>query len=318
MPYFNFKFFLNGILNSTSDAMDILNYMKDCQNKVNLSLKQKLPSPKKSPQHLHQAMTYSVLQGGKRLRPALIYATGEAFGAQPTTLDHVSVAIELIHSFSLIHDDLPALDNDELRRGKPTCHKVFGESTAILAGDALQALAFEVLVNHIQKNPKIHSQCGLKMIQELTHAIGSYGMAGGEELDIQFVNQKISSKTLENMYKMKTSSLLCASVKLAALAANCDDDFTLKQLHKFGEYIGLAFQIHDDIIGIDSDTKTLGKQQGNDILLNKPVYPMVVGLTEAKRKEIYYYEKALSYLDKINVDTYKLKEISSYIIQRNF
>lgn len=299
--------------------MNVQNYLKRCQKRVETSLKELLPSPNRQPRPLNQAMRYAVLSGGKRLRAALIFATGESMGAKSAILGNVGAAVEMVHAYSLIHDDLPALDNDDLRRGKPTCHKAFGEATAILAGDALQSLSFEIL-SHLPSHdlsPKVE----LKMIETLTQAIGSAGMIGGEELDLEMVNQKVSLKQLETMYRLKTGCLLEASLTLGALAANCQDKKILQNLSKFGKYIGLAFQIHDDIIGIESDTKTLGKTQGNDLALNKPVYPVVVGMARAKKKERMLYRKALSYLDKLNglgFNTDKLKAIAAYIIERSY
>lgn len=237
--------------------MDIHDYMEQCRAMVNYALNEKLPPETDTPNHLHEAMRYAVLNGGKRLRSAFIFAVGDVLGANQRILSDVSAAIEMIHAFSLIHDDLPALDNDDLRRGKPTCHKVFGEATAILAGDVLQSLAFET----ISKIDAVNPARVLDMIHVLAVSIGSHGMIGGEELDIEMVDQSVDVKDVEAMYKLKTGCLISASVVLAALAADCQDSAVLSHLGKFGEDIGMAFQIHDDIIGIESDTAVLGKKK---------------------------------------------------------
>lgn len=296
--------------------MKTQDYIKRCQRLANTSLKKRLPSANKEPRQLHKAMNYAVLNGGKRLRSAFIYATGEALGAKPAILHDICAAIEMIHAYSLIHDDLPALDNDDLRRGNPTCHKAFGEATAILTGDTLQSLAFEILSNLQNKN--VSAVIILKMIRLLSHAIGSMGMIGGEELDLEMVNHTASLKKLETMYKLKTGCLLSASILLGALAANCQNKKIINNLTKFSECLGLAFQIHDDIIGIESDTKTLGKTQGADITMNKPVYPALVGMARAKKREQMLYRKALNYLDKTGINTEKLKALAAYVIERNY
>lgn len=294
--------------------MKIESYIKQCQQRVNNVLKKKLPSIKLEPRELHQAMRYSVLNGGKRLRSAFVYATGDALGAKRSVLDDIAAAIEMIHAFTLIHDDLPALDNDALRRGKPTCHITFGEATAILAGDALQTLAFEILSR--QNSKVLPPAIALNMINLLAQAVGSNGVIGGEELDLKMVNKKVTLKKLEVMYKLKTERLFKASIVLAFFASKNKNQQILHHLTEFSESIGLAFQIHDDIIGIESDTKTLGKQQGNDLALGKPVYPAVVGIAAAKQKERRLYQKALAHLDKAKMNTDKLRGLAAYLIER--
>jgi len=276
-----------------------LKYLQKCQLRVNRVLDKILPSTDKIPRELHKAMRYAVLNGGKRIRSALIYATGEAFQANNKVLDKISASVELIHAFSLVHDDLPAIDNDDLRRGKPSCHKAFGEATAILAGDSLLTLAFEVLTD-LNKHA-ISPSNSLKMIKILSHYVGSCGMAGGEMLDVASVDHEISLRKLAYIYKLKTSYLICASVMLGALAANCNKKTTLDNLEKFGIYIGLAFQIHDDIIGIESDAKTLGKPQNSDAINHKPTYPQLVGLKRAKQIEHACFNKALHFLKNVHL-----------------
>lgn len=296
--------------------MDVRVYLAKCRKRVNSTLNHLLPSSRTKPAKLHQAMRYSTLSDGKRLRSSLVYATGEALGANKNILDHVSAAIEMIHAFSLIHDDLPSLDNDDLRRGKPACHKVFGEATAILAGDALQTLGFEIIANLNQK--KLPAKIELKMIKILTHAIDSLGMAGGEELDIMMKNKKVTLKELENSYKLKTAYFLSASITLGALAAHYQNQRTLNKLKKFGEYLGIAFQIHDDIIGVESNSRTLGKPKNSDKLNNKPTYPSLIGLKKSKQKEQAAFRKAMYYLNSSGIAKKKLAAIAAYVIERNF
>lgn len=291
-------------------------YIKQCQKRVNAALKKQLPSVTSEPRKLHKAMRYSVLNGGKRIRAAFAYATAEALGAKPAVIDPVCAAIKMIHAFSLIHDDLPALDNDDLRRGLPTCHKAFGEATAILAGDSLQSLPFEILANLPAKY--LPAATKVEMIRLLANAIGSKGMIGGEEMDIEMVAKSVTLKKIETMFQLKTGYLLTASLLLGALAANCRDKKTLFNLGKFGHYIGLAFQIHDDIIGISSSTALLGKKQGNDIAMNKPAYPVIAGMKKAQEKEKRYYKKSIEYLNKCKFNSDKIKLIAAYIIERNY
>lgn len=291
-------------------------YLEYCKNRVNGILDKKLPAANKEPKKLHEAMRYVALNGGKRMRPALIYATGEALGASDEVLDISSAAIELIHCFSLVIDDLPAIDNDDLRHGKPTCHKVFGEAVAILTGNALLVRGYELLTSLNKYG--ISSKIVLRMIKILSHYIGSKGMAGGEALDTAINDQNISLQKLANIYKLKTSYLICASIIIGALSASHYEKNLLENLENFGLYIGLAFQIHDDILGITTDTAILGKPQGSDIVKNKPVYPLLVGLEEAKRKEAECFDKAVGYLEKSGIRGQRLIELSNYVIQRHF
>lgn len=293
--------------------MSIKAYLERCQRSSNAALKKLLPPQTKEPKKLHQAMRYSVLNGGKRIRAALVYATGEALGAHRSVLDQVAAAIEMIHAFSLIHDDLPAIDNDDLRRGKPTSHIAFGEATAILAGDALQCLPFEILASL-----PLSADTKINMIHCLANMVGSKGLIGGEEWDVKMVGKKVSVKKIEQMYYLKTACLLTASIQLGAMAAQCKDKNILNRLKKFGDCMGVAFQIHDDIIGACSSTALLGKKQGADLMMDKPVYHRVVGLDKAKKRETFLYHKAIGYLDQIKTNMDKLKEIADFIIQREY
>lgn len=289
------------------------------QQRINHFLEERLPSSTTKPKALHQAMRYSVLNGGKRIRAILTYLTGELLDANKDALDIAAAAIELIHAFSLIHDDLPALDDDDLRRGKPSCHKAFGEYTAILAGDALQAMAFEVLAR-LRKHHSVHEKSCLQMIEILSHAIGSKGMAGGEYLDLALkdLTEKEDTKILESIYKLKTSQLIFASVMFGLLVANCEDKNILLNMAHFAIYLGIAFQIHDDIIEIESDSATLGKSNTSDQDNHKPTYISLAGVEFAKKQEQLFYQRALEHLKNTDLKVDDLFSISQRVISRKF
>jgi geranylgeranyl pyrophosphate synthase len=289
-------------------------YLSFCQNRVELALDERLPSGQLLPQKLHQAMRYSVLNGGKRMRPLLTYCTGKTLGIDPEALDGPACAVEFIHVYSLIHDDLPAMDDDDLRRGKATCHVAFDEATAILAGDALQALAFEVLAH----DPSITATAEgrLKMIIALTKASGSQGMVGGQAIDLQSVGTTLNLPELENMHIHKTGALIRASVTLATLAKADIDSTVATKLDHYAKSIGLSFQVKDDILDEESDTATLGKTQGKDKDNDKPTYPALLGLAGAKQKAQELHEKALDSLSIFGKEADLLRDLSLYIIQR--
>ena len=242
-----------------------------------------LPPEDQPPVELHRAMRYAVLGGGKRLRPLLVYATGSAFGAPLARLDASAAAVEIIHAYSLVHDDLPAMDDDSLRRGRPTCHVVFGEAMAILAGDALQALAFEVLAHDAPLSGDAANH--VEMLRVLAVACGSHGMAGGQAFDLAAVGKPLSPSELERMHVHKTGALIRASVRLGALAAGVRDAATLDALERYGHAIGLAFQIRDDLLDIEAGTEQLGKTAGKDVAAAKPTYPAILGV-DASRAEL--------------------------------
>jgi len=248
--------------------------------RADAALERVLPAAEDPPSQLSRAMRYAVLGGGKRLRPVLVYAVGSACGAAPERLDAAAAAVEIIHAYSLVHDDLPAMDDDDLRRGQPTCHVAFGEAMAILAGDALQALAFEVLAAdpHLAAEPALH----VEMLRTLAAACGAHGMAGGQAFDLAAVGQKLTPAELERMHVYKTGALIRASVHLGALAAGCRDAATLAALERYGHCIGLAFQIRDDILDIEGDSATIGKTAGKDVAADKPTYPAILGMEGAK------------------------------------
>ena len=247
------------------------------------ALARALPDEAQPPVELHRAMRYAVLGGGKRLRPLLVYATGNAFGAPLDKLDAPAAAVEIIHAYSLVHDDLPAMDDDDLRRGRPTCHVVFGEAMAILAGDALQALAFEVLAHDAALD--VDAKTRIDMLRVLATACGSHGMAGGQAFDLAAVGKTLSPAELERMHVHKTGALIRASVRLGALAAGCEDSTILEALERYGRAVGLAFQIRDDLLDIEAGTGQLGKTAGKDAAASKPTYPAILGI-DASRAEL--------------------------------
>jgi farnesyl diphosphate synthase len=293
---------------------NLKDYIFACQNRVERALDARLPGEDILPAGLHKAIRYSVLNGGKRTRPLLTYATGQALGLSEQLLDAQACAVEFIHVYSLIHDDLPAMDNDDLRRGKPTCHKAFDEATAILAGDALQALAFEVLSN--DPAIQVNADARLKMITSLSKASGSQGMVGGQAIDLAAVGKQLNLVELENMHIHKTGALIRASVNLAALSKADIDPVCLKQLDHYAKCIGLSFQVKDDILDVESDTTTLGKTQGKDNDNNKPTYPALLGMAGAKQKALELHELALQSLSQFGHEADLLRELSLYIIER--
>jgi len=288
--------------------------LKTYQARTEKTLEHWLPSANINPSQLHEAMRYTSLDGGKRVRPVLVYLTGQMLGASPAALDGPACALELIHVYSLIHDDLPAMDDDELRRGKPTCHIQFDEATAILTGDALQSLAFYILAH----DPKMVSDASqrLKMVETLALASGSRGMAGGQAIDLAAVGNAMSLVELENMHIHKTGALIRASVKLGALSLPDANAAQLEKLDHFANCMGLAFQIRDDILDIESDTETLGKPQGSDQARNKPTYPALLGMSEAKRRADELHQEAIDSVADWGEAAQPLRDIAEYIIHR--
>ncbi|MDH5300693.1 MAG: (2E,6E)-farnesyl diphosphate synthase [Gammaproteobacteria bacterium] len=294
---------------STDDFKTTLAAYKD---RVESAMEHFLPPASQQPQRLHEAMRYSSQNGGKRVRPVLVYAAGSALGADLAQLDAPACAIEFIHAYSLVHDDLPAMDNDDLRRGKPTCHKAFDEATAILVGDALQTLAFDVLANDERVGD---AATRLKLIAELANASGSVGMCGGQAIDLGSVGQKLTQAELENMHLHKTGALIRASVLMGAYVAKADAA-VIDNLKTYARCVGLAFQVRDDILDVEADTETLGKTQGADIALNKPTYPALLGLDGAKKIALELHQQALDALSGLDRRADTLRAISAYIVQR--
>lgn len=289
--------------------------MRVTQARAETALEARLPAASKMPQRLHEAMRYSVLGGGKRLRPLLTYAAGMALGVPLDELDGPASAVEFIHVYSLIHDDLPAMDDDDLRRGKPTCHIAFDEATAILAGDGLQALAFNVLAH--DPAIKASAEQRLAMVNALAVASGSMGMVGGQAIDLDAVGKMLDLPALENMHIRKTGALIRVSVNLATLSARNISPDLASGLDHYAKSIGLAFQIQDDILDEESDTQTLGKTQGKDKDHNKPTYTALLGLSGAKQKAREMHEEALDALSALGSEGDILRALSHFIVQRN-
>lgn len=283
-------------------------------HRVEAALDRCLPGGDTHPARLHQAMRYAVLGGGKRIRPLLTYAAGAAVGAPDARLDALACAVELIHAYSLVHDDLPAMDDDDLRRGRPTCHRAFDEATAILAGDALQTQAFHILAHapELDVDPRVR----LRMIETLAMASGSRGMAGGQAIDLESVGRELDIAQLEDMHIHKTGALIRASVLLGALCADTLDEARLERLDHYAKCIGLAFQIQDDILDVVGDTAILGKTAGADLARDKPTYPALLGLDGARQRAAELLADAHTSLAGFGPEADALRELADYIIRR--
>lgn len=300
---------------SSTDPNDFKATAIDYRQRVDKALDLWLAKEQTTPTHLHTAMRYAVIGGGgKRVRPILVYAAGHTVGVEPAQLDGIASALEIIHAYSLIHDDLPAMDDDDLRRGRPTCHKAFDEATAILAGDALQALAFEIICNDGAMN--VDATTRLRLIKELTMASGSLGMAGGQAVDLASVGKKLNLEQLKEMHRLKTGALIRASVIMGALSSKQCDSQTLFKLDQYSQYVGLAFQVQDDILDVISDTETLGKPQGSDIGLNKPTFPELMGLESSQQFAMQLHQQALDCLSDFDHRADTLRQLSAYIVER--
>lgn len=296
--------------------MSLTELMTTYQQRVNTALDSCLPPPTIQPTRLHEAMRYAVLNGGKRIRPLLVYLAGRALGVDERILDRAACAVELIHAYSLIHDDLPAMDNDDLRRGLPTCHKAFDEATAILAADALQTLAFYVLSQDVDW--PITDQQRLAIINTLALASGSRGMVGGQVLDMVATGQTLTVAELENLHIHKTGALIRASVKMGVLSYSHLDDQILAQFDHYAKCIGLAFQIQDDILDVEGQTEVLGKPQGSDLVQAKATYPAILGLREAKKLAQELVAEAIDSLANFDLQVEPLRWLANYIITRNY
>ena len=297
------------------DPVALEDKFTEYRSRVNKAIDQCLPNVPTHSARLHQAMRYATTNGGKCIRPILVYATGEVLGAAAAALDQLACVVELIHAYSLVHDDLPAMDDDDLRRSKPTCHKQFDEATAILAGDALQALAFTLLA---QSDEVIEPRQRLKMITLLGEAVGVNGMAWGQAIDLEVVGRQIDLKILEHMYQHKTGALIRASVRLGALASPSVDADQLQRLDSYANAVGLAFQITDDILDLTTDTATLGKPQGSDVARGKPTYPALLGLDGSRAHARRMHKQALNSLAGLPKHYDTLRDLSAYIIQRSY
>ncbi|PHM40026.1 geranyltranstransferase [Xenorhabdus mauleonii] len=289
-----------------------------CQQHINDKLVATFSSLPFLDSPLGTAMQHGAVLGGKRLRPFLVYSVGEMLGLSKQSLDAAALALECVHAYSLIHDDLPAMDNDDLRRGQPTCHIKFGESQAILAGDALQTLAFEILAT--QDMPDVAPLDRLAMIAELASASGFAGMCGGQSLDLEAEGKQIELASLEQIHRHKTGALIRAAARLGAYAAGQRGRDVLSLLDQYTHAIGLAFQVQDDILDVIGNTEVIGKRQGNDQQLGKSTYPALLGLEQAQKKAYGLYEEAINALEELEKKSYNtttLKRLARFVIERN-
>ncbi|WP_095054595.1 (2E,6E)-farnesyl diphosphate synthase [Pseudomonas sp. Irchel s3b2] len=289
-------------------------YSVTSQGRVNAALETLFSPPSPELARLYEAMRYSVMNGGKRVRPLLAYAACEALGGKAEQANGAACAVELIHAYSLVHDDLPAMDDDDLRRGQPTTHKKFDEACAILAGDGLQSLAFSALLDPRLSN--CDAETRLQMVSALALAAGPAGMVGGQAIDLGSVGLKLDQKALEYMHRHKTGALIEVSVKLGALASGHAAKDELKSLQSYAQAIGLAFQVQDDILDVESDTETLGKRQGADIARDKPTYPSLLGLDAAKAYALELRDQALHALRPFDAAAEPLRDLARYIVDR--
>lgn len=291
---------------------DFHQFTQACRARVDSALDRYLPQGN-DPTQLRAAMRYSLFNGGKRVRPILAYAA--ALAIKPETdlalIDPIAAALECLHSYSLVHDDLPAMDDDDLRRGKPTCHIAFNEATAILAGDGLQTLAFDLLTQ-----ADLPSQTQIQLVRQLALGSGVVGMVLGQAIDLAAVDHQLDLDQLETMHRHKTGALIRAAVAMGAISAGADKD-QLAALDKYAAAIGLAFQVQDDILDVTGDTATLGKQQGADIARNKPTYVSLLGLDAAKAKATELHRQALDALDSFGANAMQLRQLAGYIVERS-
>jgi farnesyl diphosphate synthase len=294
-------------------APELSRWMQASGQHIEQVLDRLLPAVEEAPGTLQQAMRYAVLQGGKRMRPLLVYAAGELGQAPQAALDHAAAAVELIHAYSLVHDDLPCMDNDVLRRGKPTVHVQFGEAMALLAGDALQTLAFEVLTAaHVTPPAQV------QMMRVLAQASGAAGMAGGQAIDLDSVGVALPQAQLEQMHARKTGALLAASIRLGVL---CGTELSPQQqagLATFARHLGLAFQVADDVLDVAADTATLGKTAGKDAQANKPTYVALMGLDEARAYAAHLLQQALQALACFGPEAERLRQLAGYSVHRTY
>lgn len=303
------------VANPMTFPSELYRFQTFCDKHINPVLEQMFVAPHPDMQRLYQAMRYSVMNGGKRVRPLLVMASCLALEGQAQDAIAPACAVELIHAYSLVHDDLPAMDDDNLRRGQPTTHIAFDEASAILAGDALQTLAFEVLSD--DKLAPADDSNRLQMIRLLARASGAAGMVGGQAIDLAATGQRVDQSHLERMHRHKTGALISASVQLGALASGRADDRALAALTRYADAIGLAFQVQDDILDVVSNTETLGKQQGSDLQHDKSTYPALLGLEQARTYAGQLRNDALQALEVFDDKADILRQLADYIVQRS-
>ncbi len=289
-------------------------WQSNFRERVEAVLHRSLPAGNREPARLHQAMRYAALGEGKRIRPLLVYATGAAIGVAPESLDAPAAAVELIHAYSLVHDDLPAMDDDDLRRGRPTTHRAFDEATAILAGDALQVLAFEILAN--EPMPSVTAASRIEMMQLLAHASGTLGMAGGQAIDLAATGRQLEPRQVEEMHALKTGALIRASV-LMACAANAELPAPRREaLDRYGRAIGLSFQIVDDLLDVLGDPAVTGKVAGSDALRGKPTYPAVAGVLAARARATELADEGVAALAAFGPEAGSLRDFAGDLVSR--
>ena len=288
------------------------NTMREYQTRIQSVLESSLNNAD-VPERLRAAMQYSTLSNGKRFRALLVYAAGLSVNAPLSRLDHVAAAVECIHAYSLIHDDLPAMDDDELRRGQPTNHIQFDEATAILAGDALQTLAFEIIAAPSSGLSDVQART---ILLKLAQSSGQIGMVGGQMLDIQATDKRLSRNSLEDVHRRKTGALINASVICGALSSDSVSDLQLRELSNYADNIGLAFQVVDDILDIESSTQELGKPSGSDIEMGKSTYPSLIGIQESKKLATNLYKESIVSIASIGDNTQLLEDLAELVVKR--
>jgi farnesyl diphosphate synthase len=291
---------------------DFLIWVKEKQAHIEMVLDEALPGETTAPESLHEAMRYSLLGGGKRVRALLCYAAAELCATNTEVTDAAACAVEMIHAYSLVHDDMPCMDNDDLRRGKPSCHKQYDDATALLVGDALQSLAFDIL-----STPTLCENANqqVSMLNILAKASGSLGMAGGQAMDLAAIGKPLTQNELETMHKLKTGALIQAAALLGASGGTREQ---MSAMISYAEHIGLAFQVVDDILDVEADTSTLGKTAGKDATSNKPTYVTILGLDLAKKLADQLYEAAILALAPFGEDAKRLRELAGFILHRSF
>ncbi len=291
--------------------MSFNGWMQAIRERTTTALDRHLPLASHAPQRLHEAMRYACLNGGKRLRPILVYAAGEAAGARPEALDFCAAAVEMIHVYSLVHDDMPCMDDDTLRRGQPTCHVQYDEATALLVGDALQTQAFVTLANAPLQPPTVNA-----LISTLAHAAGAAGMAGGQAIDLAAVGKQLDAAQLEQMHILKTGALIRAAIRMGGLSGESLSSKELELLDRFGKALGLLFQVVDDILDCTASTDVLGKTAGKDAASDKPTYVSLMGLSGARSFANDLLDQAQQLIGPLDARANRLKEIALEIVQR--
>jgi farnesyl diphosphate synthase len=298
-------------MDSVALAPSLADWMRERLARFETCAQAALPPAGRSPQRLHEAMRYALLGGGKRVRPLLVYAAGEWAGADGAVLDCAALAVEFVHVYSLIHDDLPCMDDDVLRRGRPTVHVAFDEATAMLAGDALQAEAFRVLAD-------APASCEVRatLMRELAHAAGTEGMCGGQAIDLAATGRRLTPAELEAMHRMKTGALLLAAVRMGAMAGGAKGP-ALEALDRYGRAIGLAFQVVDDVLDVEGTADALGKTAGKDARQNKPTYVSVLGLAAARARAEALRREAQAALAAAGSGAARLRQLADFIVLRS-